>query len=848
MAQSDAQRTATVEWDSAATEPLQIDRLPSQDEAARRELARENRDPAPESQRRIEDPYEDSPLLYPDPSMWRELTKDRDRLASQPETASPEYSYGDAGGYPGAPDSPSGAPGMGAGMGMPANTPSKEASVGYPGMAGMPGRPSRNYEPGDVPSQVPPAVGGYGEAMEGGYGGAGMDGMGMPGGPGAQPGMGDMNGPAPDGITSFMSPPSSDVARNLNASPGEKSAGGDSLPALSFAPDADMDALMVEPGAEEAQSEAKRRPKRVDKPKSGTWRRAKATPNASRLMIGDRDELPLEGMQANVLIDGFRARVLLDCYYFNDRNQQLEGRFKLRLPNEASLYYFAFGESAYEYRPAVDQLAAKGFLSVDLVRAAGLDPEDILRAREGTWSKVKEARVVPREKAAHAYSETVRRRVDPALVEWSGAGVFQTRLFPLMPNKLHRIVIGYDVTLQKDGEDLVYRLDLPEDLSQCMVDLNVAAIPGMTADVTPDARPFTSGGRAYYHFGKTGDPQVSVRLRGQGPIVLAGSDDETGDFFATRFTPELPAGEEKAGSSHAVFLLDTSLSSRPEKFNVWLDMLEAVLTKNRGSLRQFAVLFFNIESHWWKREYTANTSENVDALLAFCHSLSLEGATDLEQALAVATHLEWLSAEEKAPETDLFLLSDGAITWGDMNQHRLSRVLQSGSGGSLFAYKTGLTGTATAVLDHLARETGGAVFSVANQEEIQTAATAHRRRPWKLLDVELPGGSDILVAGRPQFVYPGQSLTVVGRGQPGTKATLRLRRGGENKTVHVSFNRVVKSDLAPRAYGEIAVGQLEDLGDDLEDVSVAYARHFRVTGKTCSLLMLESEQDYQRFG
>ncbi|MEO8499174.1 MAG: hypothetical protein ABI614_29265, partial [Planctomycetota bacterium] len=77
-----------------------------------------------------------------------------------------------------------------------------------------------------------------------------------------------------------------------------------------------------------------------------TWRRAQATPNASRLIIGDRDELLMEGMQANVMVDGFRARVLLDLYYFNDRGRQLEGNFKLRLPDDASLYYFAFGESA----------------------------------------------------------------------------------------------------------------------------------------------------------------------------------------------------------------------------------------------------------------------------------------------------------------------------------------------------------------------------------------------------------------------------------------------------------------------------------------------------------------------
>ncbi|MCA9143790.1 MAG: hypothetical protein KDB05_13430, partial [Planctomycetales bacterium] len=338
-----------------------------------------------------------------------------------------------------------------------------------------------------------------------------------------------------------------------------------------------------------------------------TWRRAQATPNASRLVIGDQDELLMEGMQANVMVDGFRARVLLDLYYFNDRGRQLEGNFKLRLPDDASLYYFAFGESAYEYRPQVDQLASKGFLNGELVRAAGLSPKGILEAREGSWSKVKEARVVPREKAAHAYSETVRRRVDPALVEWSGAGMFNARVFPLMPNKLHRIVVGYDLNLQQVGDDFVYRLDLPEDVKQCMVDLNVSALPGTAADIQPTTRPFVSSGRAFYHFDEVKDSTVELRFSGTGPVLLKGKDPQAGDFFAARVTPKLPAGEMQAGAERATFLVDTSLSSRPDKFNVWLNLLESVLTKNRETMKQFSVLFFNIDSHWWKESDVDNT-------------------------------------------------------------------------------------------------------------------------------------------------------------------------------------------------------------------------------------------------
>ena len=581
-------------------------------------------------------------------------------------------------------------------------------------------------------------------------------------------------------------------------------------------------------------------------PVKRTWRRAQATPNASRLVVGDRDELLMEGMQANVMVDGFRARVLLDLYYYNDRSRQLEGNFKLRLPNDASLYYFAFGESAYEYRPQIDQLASKGFLNGELVRAAGLSPKGILEAREGSWSKVKEARVVPREKAAHAYSETVRRRVDPALVEWSGAGMFNARVFPLMPKKLHRIVVGYDVNLQQVGDDLVYHLDLPEDVAQCMVDLNVSALPGTTADIQPTTRPFVSGGRAYYHFDEVKDNSIDLRYSGTGPVLLKGKDAQAGEFFAARVTPQLPAGEMQAGAERATFLVDTSLSARPDKFNVWLNLMESVLTKNRETLKRFSVLFFSIDSHWWKEAEVDNTAANVDALMTYCHSLSLEGATDLRQALREASAPSW--ADKDVAETaarDLFLLSDGAVTWGEMNPHLLSESLTAEQ--TVFAYQTGMTGTATSTLEHLTRETGGAVFAIVNEDEIPAVATAHRNRPWKLNDISMAGGTDLLVAGRPQFIYPGQSLLVVGRGDPDAEVMLILARGKEDKNLSIMFERVVESDLAARAYGQVAVGQLEDLGSSLEDVSVAYARHFRVTGQTCSLLMLESEADYQRF-
>jgi hypothetical protein len=139
------------------------------------------------------------------------------------------------------------------------------------------------------------------------------------------------------------------------------------------------------------------------------------------------------------------------------------------------------------------------------------------------------------------------------------------------------------------------------------------------------------------------------------------------------------------------------------------------------------------------------------------------------------------------------------------------------------------------------------VFSVAQEAEIETAATAHRQRPWRLVDVTVPGGSDLLIAGRPKSIYPGQSLTLVGRGQPGNEAILRVARGKDEDTLRIPLGEAVESETAARLYGQVAVGQLEDLGAAVEDVAIAYARHFRITGQTCSLLMLDNEADYQRY-
>jgi len=457
--------------------------------------------------------------------------------------------------------------------------------------------------------------------------------------------------------------------------------------------------------------------------------------------------------------------------------------------------------------------------------------------RESSWQHLKEARMVPRETAQIAYDQTVRRRVDPAIMEWAGAGMFSARVFPLAPHKLHRIVVGYDLNLIQIGDALEYKFDLPSDVPASIIDVSLP--DGTAAVAAPGVPARAATGRQWFRFEGTQDKTVTIRTTPRTAPLIVGSD-AAGEFFATQVVPALPAIAGTTSDS-AVFLVDTSLSSNPDRFNVWLKLMRATLEANRDSLKKFNVLFFSVDAHAYKAAPIDNTAENVDALLAYANTLALEGATDLGAAFGELARIT------RGAPTDVFLMSDGAATWGESNQHALARMLRA-SKATLFAYQTGLAGTDVGVLAHLARESGGAVFSVTGESEVAKAATAHRARPWILVEAKLAGATDVMLAGRPIALFPGQTITAVGRGALTTnELVLEVEQGGRRETVRTKLGAAFATPLAARAYGQVATSRLEELEDATEQIARAYATHFRITGRSSSLLMLDTEADYERY-
>jgi hypothetical protein len=582
-------------------------------------------------------------------------------------------------------------------------------------------------------------------------------------------------------------------------------------------------------------------------PTPKTWKRSNKSVNAVRLSVGDNedDTLMLIGTEMKVQVDGFRARVLSN-YYFYSEDDNYEGTFKIRMPTGASPYYFAFGPTEYLNKEDDEYVSFENFYDIDIYDyyegdSLQLIHSKILDTKSEQWKQPKEAKVVPLQKAAYAYTETVRGQTDPMLAEWGGADVFNCRVFPIEGYHVHRVVIGYDVNLTSINNDKVFNLNIPKSSSATSIDLTVKKLTNARTSVS--YKKGLTEDDTYYKLSieSPDSSNIEVRYAQTGNILLT---DENKDYFASSFTLDLPKNERKSKAKDAVFAIDVSASSNPDKFNVWLKLLKSTLNNNQQSIKRFNVLFFNIETFWYQQNYVKNTPENVNQLMEFCNQLSLEGATDIGTAVNEFCNPSW--AKNKS-EKNIFLMSDASVTWGKEELYSISSGI--GKKSIIYVYNTGISGTDMNVLAHLARESGGSLFSVTGEDEIEAASKAFNYEAWAVLSVKLAGCSDLLIQGRPKYIFPGQKIIVCGRSVPSKDAVLglTLENGGKKQNLKLGFDHTIVSNLTKRVYGQVAVNQIESFDFLATKYAVPYAMHFKVPAKSCSMLMLESEEDYKEY-
>ncbi|MEZ5988944.1 MAG: VIT domain-containing protein [Planctomycetota bacterium] len=598
------------------------------------------------------------------------------------------------------------------------------------------------------------------------------------------------------------------------------------------------------------------------------WKRSSQRPSFARVYVGNGNSLVLERMRVTVHVDGPRARTVVDHVFRNPHDQALEGTFEYPLPAGASPCAYAMYVSGEQARIPTFFPRAEG-QPLPPMALADLPFEDGLKkVDERDWGKLREARVVRRQKARQVYEEVTRQRVDPALLEYAVGNVFRGRVFPIPPKGLNRVILVYEETLADDGGVQSYRFPLP-DCDLGLLHVTVSTPIAGVADLELTPKPMTDGkvegGRRLQQLaweqckGPGGDLVVRVRPEHPRALSLSGADQSraSGRAFLARLRPELPTEGKDAPTGDALFLLDASLSEAPDRFAVNRRLLQQILERD-DTIRRFQVLAFDVEARWLEDGgWITNDEAGRARALAKVDTLLLEGATDLGAALRAVAEAAWIGAGDAAAPTPLavFLMSDGQLDWGERELEPLLRPLEDRPGRvtRFFCYRNGLSAENLALFERLTRR-GGATFNVFDDAAVAVAAAAvaHRRQAFVLDHIEVAGAEvqDLLVAGRQAALYPGGTLLVAGRygDADHVRLTLHGRYGTEPMACAFDLALDGSSELAGRAWAELAVAQLLELHDPaVDDLAVAYAQQFGLATRETSFLVLETDADYERF-
>jgi hypothetical protein len=166
-------------------------------------------------------------------------------------------------------------------------------------------------------------------------------------------------------------------------------------------------------------------------------------------------------------------------------------------------------------------------------------------------------------------------------------------------------------------------------------------------------------------------------------------------------------------------------------------------------------------------------------------------------------------------------------------------------------YRIGLGAENLDLFDGLTRK-GGGIFNCFGEAGLVKAAAAHRNHCLQIDNVRFmdgPPASDVLVAGRRAAVYPGGDLIVAGRMKGPGRCTILLEGKFQGKPVLQEFQVEIDrtGELAPRAWGEIAVSSLLAFNDPrFDNLAVAYCQQYGIVSRAASYLVLENDADYKR--
>ncbi len=560
-------------------------------------------------------------------------------------------------------------------------------------------------------------------------------------------------------------------------------------------------------------------------------------PSPVSLTNPDGQALDLEKYDLRVAVHGPLALTEMEMTFRNPKDRQMEGRFLYLLPPGATVSRFA----------------------------------------KEVNGKLMEGEVVERKRARRVYRQILHTLRDPALLEQDQGNRFSARVFPIPAKATVRLLLSYSQTISSESglRKLIVPMAGMPSISEFSMDVAIRPWPGERAEPNDSKGLTAKEENGLTHLTKRAQnhqPQkdlvVLFHTAKKGPktrILRAGG------YQMLSYRPEI--GSRKAAKNTKddkddwVFLFDTSASNADTQARR-LIATSKILDAMKGHYRTLNALAFDMEvepltTYTDPSQGNNGTPKKIEWMLQRRHAL---GATDLAKALQFAGDLA-----RKDNKTQRFVLvSDGIATWGKREVKDVLNALGDWpENDSLHVLVLGSKQDAR-MLSAIVGKTKGRIVTLNLGEGLdakaQDAVDALRKPLGDSFEFYDEGAAWIHPK-HVQDVQPNQELIVFSKlkkdqeAKPGVVQTLSGNPTGKKKDVALdsiqpeevaTFGPLLERE-ACRAYLDHLAAQAQKATEKeaqakLREQQIRVSVKNRVLCPLTALLVLESEQDYDRFG
>ncbi|MEJ5253254.1 MAG: VWA domain-containing protein [Chthonomonadetes bacterium] len=479
-----------------------------------------------------------------------------------------------------------------------------------------------------------------------------------------------------------------------------------------------------------------------------------------------------------------------------------------------------------------------------------------------------QARLLSKEEARRIYENIVRRRRDPALLEFAERNLLHARVFPIPPKGERRIHLRYTETLRREGEVNRYLLPLravraiAKPLGYLRVRVEIATSNPLTnvyCASHPEATVKRDGAsRAVIEWSAENiiperDLQIYYSTSSEKYDLRVLTYRTTGDgYFVLLLAPN---GGQKppAMPKQVVFVFDRTGSMAGDK----IKQAKEALTYCVRSLKpedRFNVILFNEQPQKLFDGLVPVTRENVEKAVREVEALTAQGGTNIADALREALRL-FPDGEANALQAIVFL-TDGLPTVGETDPQRILNAvneMNSSRRVRIFSFGVGYD-VNVHLLDRLCAQNRGISSYVRPEENLEARVSAF----YNAINVPILADLKLFCEGVEAYdIYPrdipdlfaGDQIVVTGRYRGSGRGALVLeamsRQQRERIRHVVDFpERAESMDFIPRLWAVRKIGYLiDDLrlrhNQEVIDEIVRLAKEYGVVTEFTSFLIDE---------